>query len=219
MPTATFKSGRAFDRLINFSDAVVAVAITVLVLPIADISLTRGENTVWSVLYDHAGQIITFFFTFFVVSIMWLTHNRIMNQMRGYDGVIFWLNTAWLSVIAFLPVTSALYSDAGEDGLGGWFSGKSLGGAGMLYWGSLALISLISALISLHARRHAHLYDPEQKIVHTWQSNSRGWIYSIYFLSIGVVSLVSTNVSSYMPWGLILLPFVFKQGEFNNDED
>ena len=89
----------------------------------------------------------------------------------------------------------------------------------MLYWGSLALISLISALISLHARRHAHLYDPEQKIVHTWQSNLRGWIYSIYFLSIGVVSLVSTNVSSYMPWGLILLPFVFKQGEFNNDED
>lgn len=218
MPNKTFKSGRAFDRLINFSDAVVAVAITVLVLPIADISLTRGENTVWSVLADHAGQIITFFFTFFVVSIMWLTHNRIMNQMRGYDGVIFWLNTAWLSVIAFLPVTSALYSDAGEDGLGGWLSGKSLGGAGMLYWGSLSLISLISALISLHARRNTHLYDPEQIITHSWRSNTRGWIYSAYFLSIGLVSLYSTNVSSYMPWGLVLLPFVFKQGEFSNDD-
>lgn len=219
MPTANFKSGRAFDRLINFSDAVVAVAVTVLVLPIADITLTRGEDTVWSVLSDHAGQIITFFFTFFVVSIMWLTHNRIMNQMRGYDGVIFWLNTAWLSIIAFLPVTSSLYSDAGQDGLGGWFSGANLGGSGMLYWGSLSLISLISALISLHARRNTHLYDPEQVVTHGWQTNSRGWIYSVYFLSIGVVSLFSTNFSSYMPLGLILLPFVLKREEFNNDED
>lgn len=218
MSFATFKSGRAFDRLINFSDAVVAVAVTVLVLPIADITLTRGEDTVWKVLSDHAGQIITFFFTFFVVSIMWLTHNRIMNQMRGYDGVIFWLNTAWLSVIAFLPVTSTLYSDAGEDGLGGWFAGASLGGSGMLYWGSLSLISLISALIALHARKNSHLYDPEQIVNHTWQSNSRGWIYSVYFLAIGVVSLFSTNVSSYMPLGLILLPFLLKHEEFSNDE-
>lgn len=219
MPTETFKSGRAFDRLINFSDAVVAVAVTVLVLPIADIAVSRGEESVWNVLANHAGQIITFFFTFFVVSIMWLTHNRIMNQMHGYDGVIFWLNTAWLSVIAFLPVTSALYSDAGQDGLGGWFSGTNLNGSGMLYWGSLSLISLISALMSLHARRNTHLYDPEQVIPHGWQNISRGWIYAIYFLIIGVVSLISTSISSYLPLGLIVLPFLLKREEFSNENN
>lgn len=35
-----------------------------------------------------------------------------MNGLRGYDGTIFWLNTSWLSIIAFLPVTSALYGDS-----------------------------------------------------------------------------------------------------------
>lgn len=218
MATSNFAGGRAFDRLINFSDAVVAVAVTVLVLPIADITLTRGEDSVWKVLGDHAGEVVTFFFTFFVVSIMWLTHNRIVNQMRGYDGVIFWLNTAWLAVIAFLPVTSALYSGAGADGLGGWFSGENLGGSGMLYWGSLSLISFISALMSLHARANPHLYDPEQNITHTWRTNSRGWIYAIYFLAIGVVSLFSTAVSSYLPIGLIFLPFILKRSEFSSDE-
>ena len=218
MPTETLKGGRAFDRLINFSDAVVAVAVTVLVLPIADITLTSSEDTVWNVLADHAGQIITFFFTFFVVSIMWLTHNRIMNRMRGYDGVIFWLNTVWLSIIAFLPVTSALYSDAGQDGIGGWFSGESLTGSGMLYWGSLSLISLISALMSLHARKNTHLYDPNQNVIHSWRTMARGWIYSGYFLAIGVVSLFSSGIASYMPLGLILLPFVLKHEEFSNDD-
>ena len=219
VPTESFRSGRAFDRLINFSDAVVAVAVTVLVLPIADITLSRGEDTVWDVLGNHAGEIITFFFTFFVVAIMWLTHNRFMNQLRGYDGVIFWLNTAWLSIIAFLPVTSALYSDPGLDGSGGWFSGSTLDGSGMLYWGSLSLICFIITLMSLRARGNTQLYDPEQGISWGWKEISRGWIYAGYFLIIGVVSLFSTNISSYLPLGLLVLPLLLKREKFSDGSD
>ena len=219
MPGETLRSGRAFDRLINFSDAVVAVAVTVLVLPIADITLSRGEDTVWEVLGNHAGEIITFFFTFFVVAIMWLTHNRFMNQLRGYDGVIFWLNTAWLSIIAFLPVTSALYSDPGLDGSGGWFSGSTLDGSGMLYWGSLSLICFIITLMSLRARSNTHLYDPEQARLWSWREISRGWIYAVYFLIIGVVSLFSAGIAAYLPLGLIVLPFLLKREDSSSDTD
>lgn len=219
MPGETLRSGRAFDRLINFSDAVVAVAVTVLVLPIADITLSRGEDNVWEVLGNHAGEIITFFFTFFVVAIMWLTHNRFMNQLRGYDGVIFWLNTAWLSIIAFLPVTSALYSDPSFDGSGGWFSGSTLDGSGMLYWGSLSLICFIITLMSLRARGNTHLYDPEQAVSWGWREISRGWIYATYFLIIGVVSLFSAGVASYLPLGLIVLPFLLKREDPSIDSD
>ena len=218
MPTQALRSGRAFDRLINFSDAVVAVAVTVLVLPIADITLSRGEDSVWEVLSNHAGEIITFFFTFYVVSIMWLTHNRFMNQLRGYDGVIFWLNTAWLSIIAFLPVTSALYSDSGPDSTGGWFSGTILIGSGMLYWGSLSLISFIITLMSLRARINRNLYDPEQAIW-GWKEISRGWIYATYFLIIGIVSLFSSGIASYLPLGLIVLPLLLKREKFSDDRD
>lgn len=211
MPVASYRSGRAFDRLINFSDAVVAVAVTVLVLPIAEITLSRGEESVWEVVSDHAGEIITFFFTFFVVSIMWLTHNRFMDQLRGFDVVIFWLNTAWLSIIVFLPVTSALFSDPGEEGTGWRFSGATLTGSGMLYWGSLSLISFIITLMSLHVRRNKHLYDPDQPIPQGWANISRGWIYAAFFMTIGIVSLFSADVASYLPLGLLVLPFLLKR--------
>ncbi len=224
MAEARLRGGRSFDRLVNFSDAIVAVAVTVLVLPIAGATLTRGEDSVWAFLGDHGGQIITFFFTFFVVSIFWLTHNKIMNQLRGYDGAIFWLNTCWLAVIASLPVTSALYADAGTDGTNGWFSGGDLGGSGMLYWGSLSLISLISSLLARHARKNPKLYnpefyDPEQQVTRTWLTTSRGWVYALYFLAIGVISLFSTPVSSYLPIGLIFLPFLYKRDEYTNHEE
>ncbi len=219
MAEASLRGGRSFDRLINFSDAIVAVAVTVLVLPIADVTLTRGEDSVWAFLGDHAGQIITFFFTFFIVSIFWFTHNKIMNQLRGYDGTIFWLNTCWLAVIAFLPVTSALYADAGTDGTNGLIYAGDLGGSGMLYWGSLSLISLFGALIGRHARKNPTLYDPEQQVTRTSQTISPGWVYTLYFLAIGVISLFSTAVSSYLPIGLIFLPFLFKRDEFTTDEE
>jgi len=205
MATGEIRDGRSFDRLINFSDAIVAVAVTVLVLPIAGLSIERGEATVWEVLGDHRGEIITFFFTFFVVSVMWLTHNRAMNELRGYDGTIFWLNTSWLYIIAFLPVTSALYGDS-EAGWAG--AGGDLGGSGMLYWGSLALISLNTTLIVRHARKNPDLYESEQSAYDTWRTKYRGWIYVTYFLSIGVVSLFSPTISSYMPIGFFFLPLL-----------
>lgn len=208
MASESIKTGRAFDRLINFSDAVVAVAITVLVLPIADVALTPNETSAWDYLSDQLAEITTFFFTFFVVAIMWLTHNRIMNKLRGYDNVIFWLNTAYLAVIAFLPVTSALYADA-RQGADEWFSGGDLKGSGMVYWCSLSLVSVLTALMGRHARKRPELYEPDSTIVNTWRTTFRGWAYAVYFLLIGVVSLFSTQVSSYLPLGLILLPFLF----------
>ena len=154
---------------------------------------------------EHRGEIITFFFTFFVVSVMWLTHNRVMNELRGYDGIIFWLNTTWLAVIAFLPVTSALYGDTES----GWVSaGGDLYGSGMLYWGSMALISLNTTLIVRHARKNPELYESEQPTYDTWRTKYRGWIYVTYFLAIGVVSLFAPTISSYMPIGFFFLPLL-----------
>ena len=57
-------------------------------------------------------QISTFLFTFYVVAIMWLAHNRILNEMRAYDPFIFWINTTWLAAIVLLPWISALYGES-----------------------------------------------------------------------------------------------------------
>ena len=100
---AGISTGRAFDRLINMSDAIVAVAMTVNVLSIVGIRRTSNSESVWDVLSANGGQIGSFAFTFLIVGVMWLAHNRILNHMRGYDATIFWLNLVWLLLIAMLP--------------------------------------------------------------------------------------------------------------------
>ncbi|MDO8731872.1 MAG: TMEM175 family protein [Actinomycetota bacterium] len=198
-------TGRDFERLINFSDAVVAVAITVLVLAIVDIRPRDTESSVWQLISDNAGQIFTFFFTFLVVGMMWLAHNRVVNQLRGFDGLTFWLNLFWLAGIAFLPWPSSLYGEGFA-----WGSVQSAtehgGGTGSLYWGTLAVISGLAFLISWHARHTPELLEPKAREAIA-QSNDRGQyrglVFCVLFLAIGLVSTYSQEIAGYMAFLII----------------
>ncbi len=213
--------GRDLDRLVNFTDAVVAVAITVLVLPIADLAVNSAEPTVWAVLGDNSGHVITFFFTFVVVAVMWRAHNKVFNRLSGFDNRIFWYNLAWLAAIAFLPVTSNLYGSANAAGERAWGGGADLGGSGLLYWSSLGIVSIWGTAIAAHAQRHPELTEPQldapQKgnseavapptspVFRDWRLRNRGLAFAAYFFLIGLVSLVSPVIASYMPLGIFVV--------------
>lgn len=198
--------GRDLDRLVSFTDAVAAVAITVLVLPIADLAVSSSEPTVWAVLRENSGQVVTFFLTFVVVAVMWRAHNNVFNRLSAFDNRIFWYNLAWMAAIAFLPVSSNLYGSANAAGEQGWSEGTDLGGSGLLYWGSLAMVSLWGSAIAAHARRHPELTDNIASPFENWRVRYRGVAYATYFLAIGLISVISPALSVYLlPIGIIFV--------------
>lgn len=197
-------TGRDFERLINFSDAVVAVAITVLVLAIVDIRPLEDESSVWQIISDNGGQIFTFFFTFIVVGIMWLAHNRVVNQLRGFDGTTFWLNLLWLAGIAFLPWPSSLY---GESFAWGDTDSVHGGGSGVLYWGTLAVISALAFFISWHARHTPELLEPAARDALAKHGSDRGLyrglVFAVLFVVIALVSINSQSIAGYLAFLII----------------
>ncbi len=146
----TASDRRSVDRLINFSDAVVAVAVTLLALPLVDIAGPEKGETVWALIAENSGPIYAFLFTFYVVVIMWAAHNRILNSIARYDAFIFWINATWLVSIVLLPWISAMYGETvlvGESGMGA-------SGVGLLYWAAMAVISMLGSILGYHLRRH-----------------------------------------------------------------
>jgi uncharacterized membrane protein len=213
------QSGRPFDRLINFTDAVVAVAITVLVLPIVELRARGAEQTVWSIMNDNLGQIMTFIWTFIVVALMWQVHNRIFSRLAGFDTTIFWLNILWLLAVVFLPWSSVMYGN-GIDGTEAgaspdlWSGGEGLGGAGLLYWMNLAVVSLVSSAIAWHARRNPILIDESAPriFLDTLLTRSRGVIFGVYFLVTGVATLIIPQIAVWFPLGLFIIgPIIARQ--------
>ena len=193
----TVGEGRSVDRLINFSDAVVAVAVTVLVLPLVDIRPAAGE-TVWDVIAENASQVWTFLFTFYVVAVMWLAHNRILNSIGRYDPFIFWINTTWLAAIVLLPWVSAMYGESE------W--GRT--GVGLVYWGTMAAIALLGSLLGSHLRGHPDLLaeeEPPMSAAARRRAALRGPVLGLYFLLIGVASIATPAAANWLPLGIIPL--------------
>jgi uncharacterized membrane protein len=189
---------RSVDRLINFSDAVVAVAVTVLVLPLVDIPGPSEGQTVWTVIGEHASEVWTFLFTFYVVAVMWLAHNRILNAISRYDPFIFWVNTTWLASIVLLPWVSAMYGESS------W--GRS--SVGLLYWGTMAAIALLGSSLGAHLRRHPELLAEETPHLSPQELRRaalRGPVLGLYFLLIGVASIVTPTLAAWLPLGIIPL--------------
>lgn len=199
------RSGRALDRLINFSDAVVSVAVTVLALPVVDIPGPTNGQTIWDVLIINSGRIQLFVMTFLVVSMLWGVHNRIVNNLGSYDTAIFFLTILWLLGFAFLPWPSRL---SAGPGLHFEFSGAATGdagGAGVLYWLTLAYIAFIGTLTAGHMRRHPDLIDPAALGYWTAFQSSRARWRGAAFTAVFVLAAIASHFIFWLGSFILIL--------------
>ena len=87
------------DRLLAFSDGVVAIIITIMVL---ELKVPHGSS-----LEDLAGVLPTFLsyvLSFVYVAIYWNNHHHLLYTVNRVDGLILWANTHllfWLSLVPF----------------------------------------------------------------------------------------------------------------------
>ncbi len=199
------RRGTAVDRLLFFTDAVVAVAITVLALPLFSIPGPKPGQTVLDVISANSGQIITFVITFLVMAVMWNIHNRVMNSLEAYDAVVFWLAIAWLIGFVFLPWPSTMYG-AGDH----WGSTDvtlfTSDGTGALYWWTMAYISGIGTLASMYINRHPQLIKPSDRAYWAGLLKTRARLRGLSFFLVFIIAGAATLVYPFLGyWALILI--------------
>jgi len=98
------------ERLVFFTDAIVAIAITLLVLPLLESipeAATRGLATgPW--LAEHVSGLIAFFVSFAIVAATWSGHHRLFHGVAHLSRSLTWLNIGWALSIVFLQLPSAM---------------------------------------------------------------------------------------------------------------
>jgi len=197
-------SGRAFERFISFSDAVTAVAITLLALPLVNIAAPQGEQSIWDVIALNSGAIWAFAITFAVVGTMWKSHARVFQSIQAYDHPMFMLNLAWLGLIVLLPWPASLYGTSGNSV---HQNGAPLAGAGLFYWLILAAISFLLSAMSIHASRTPGLRDAAEMKNHQGGTVRgaavRGLVFTVACVVIGIVSLFAPIVAEWLPLALV----------------
>jgi uncharacterized membrane protein len=110
---ARVRTERGLDRLVTFLDAVVAIAITLLVLPLIDVLGAAGDQELGTLLGDHLPQFGSFTLSFVVIGRLWLAHHELVERVGGYDRSFLLVNLVWALTIVVLPFSTqviAVYS-------------------------------------------------------------------------------------------------------------
>ncbi|WP_258939567.1 TMEM175 family protein [Actinomadura luteofluorescens] len=106
------------DRLVLFTDAVVAIAVTLLVLPLVDVvpEVVHAHRRSAEVVTGHLPQLWAFALSFAVIIRLWFVHHRVFEHVGGYTRALMALNAGWLFAIVILPFpTEMVASYPGDD--------------------------------------------------------------------------------------------------------
>ena len=108
--------GRAVDRLTLFSDAVVAIAITLLAI---DLPVPSGGTVseFWSSVRHNGSHYVAFVISFLAIAAAWSHHHDVFQYARRMDSRLRTLNTAWLFMIILIPFATKLLTSQGNKNL------------------------------------------------------------------------------------------------------
>lgn len=198
---------RGFDRLVNFSDAVVAIAITLLILPLTDIAGDAEQyDSAAHLLRENAGTVTAFLISFLVLADYWLIHHRMFEWINDYDNALAWLNIGWLFAIVVLPFSTELIS---HNNFGQGF--------GLSYTLNLAVISLFMAFIAWRVQVTPALQPDGFRAGRMRLRKSV--IYCIYFICVGLYSLVNPDLASWLLLGLLPLGLLLSEKNGSKSDD
>jgi uncharacterized membrane protein len=139
------------ERAKAFIDAVVAIAMTLLILPllesVADLARHDGELAdTW--LGEHYSQIVSFLLSFAVIAMFWIGHHRMFARVERVSVPLLWLLVGWMVTIVWLPVPTAMSGQLDPSPL-----------LYVLYIGSMILTAFMNLVVRLMLRANPQLHD------------------------------------------------------------
>jgi uncharacterized membrane protein len=136
------------ERLLAFTDAVMAVAITLLVL---DLKLPAGvtDADLPKVLANSMHGLWCYVLSFLVIGLLWMAHHSQFSYIGRVDAALMWINLFFLMTVGLIPFVTSVMSDHGSAM------------PTMMYAAVLFLTCLLLVATWGYARRTAGLMDAD----------------------------------------------------------
>lgn len=98
------------ERLVFFTDAVVAIALTLLILPLVDLvpQASRSGLDLGDLLRENLAELGSFLLSFVVIFRFWWAHHQLFRHVSGLNPTLVRWNLLWLLSIVVLPWPTAI---------------------------------------------------------------------------------------------------------------
>ena len=128
-------------RLEAFSDGVIAIVITIMVL---ELKVPAGSD--FSALRPLIPVLLSYVLSFVYLAIYWNNHHHLLQVVKHVDGRVLWANAHLLFWLTLFPFATACL---GENHLAAWAA--ALYGV-VMFMAAIAYYILVRALLSLHTK-------------------------------------------------------------------
>ena len=188
---------RAVERLVFFSDAVVAIAITLLAI---DLPVPSGATAgdFWSSAGEHDGVYLSFLVSFLTIAVAWSHHHDAFKYAGRTDA---WLRNAtmvWLLTIILIPSATKLLTGYGHDALT----------VHALRWGFYALLQTVQASVLFAMTRHMAAHDLGRQDAAGRAGAESGWQSYGTILGFGLsIPVFFATTYGWVLW--IVIPILF----------
>ncbi len=186
----------SMERIVFFSDAVFAIAITLLALEIRlpDIA-GLGNAELLKELLSIWPRYLSFMVSFLVIGNFWLIHHRQFRYIERYDNHLIFINLFVLMAIAFIPFPTVMISENGNRT------------ATIFYALTMCVVGLLLTLLWLYASSRRRLVSPDLESAIVRRGILRNLSAPVVFLlSIGV-AYINPDLAKFS-W-ILIVPAIF----------
>ncbi len=190
------------NRLETFSDGVIAIAITLLVLELHVPEDTHG--LLWSALLQQWPSYLAYLISFAVIGIIWVNHHGILALVAKVDRPLLYLNLLLLLAVAGIPFPTALVAEHLRS------TGIDANVATAVYGGWATFVVLTFNLMWRWIVHDARLIHPDLDLA-ALRANTRRFSLGlvIYPLTIGIAFL--SPIWALVVHGLVAVYYVVDQ--------
>jgi uncharacterized membrane protein len=164
-------------RLEAFSDGVIAILITIMVL---ELKVPHGAD--WAALRPKAPVFMTYVLSFIFLAIYWNNHHHMLHATHRINGRILWANTHllfWLSLVPFAT---------------GWMGENHLAPLPTAVYGGILLLAAIAYVILQHTI--VSHQGPDSTLAQAVASDAKGRL-SLFLYAVAIpMAFVHTAISA-----------------------
>ena len=181
-----------------FSDGVIAIAITLLVLEIPVPHSKQGD--LWKALVDQWPSYVAYVLSFVTIGIMWVSHHSMFERIGAVDRKLLFINLMLLMGVAFLPFPTELVATYVREG------GTNSHIAAAMYSMTLVGIGIAFSSMWWHMVQRPWLLAPGVPTERTRIAFKRSLVGpGLYLITVGIAFISAP--ACFVAYGLISLYF------------
>ena len=185
-----FVDGSNTERLVFFSDAIFAIAMTLLVI---DLKVPQG-STAWEVLVDQSQAFFAYALSFTIIALNWMAHHRKVRVIKAHDGRLMMLDLVLLFFVAFVPFPTSLLSEYGAQPA-----------AVVLYAFVVGLLSILQYLVWSYAWRHGFVDKSVDLELYRFNRRNQFTTPLVFWLSIPIALFIDARTAMYFWFALFFV--------------